>query len=361
MRVALFEETDAIRLTVQAPCRLTDLATGKRLADWPELRWQEVRAGNRGLRIGERTFSSEAVLLELEGEVIFRINAQPYRGALILRRSPQGKLLVVNRLPLEDYLVGALTSEVKPSWPMEALKAHAVVSRTMVAHRIWVSREKPFDVTADTRTHLYYGVRVEQAKPRRAVEATRGQVLSYNGELISTTFHANCGGHTEDAGELWSVKGDLKPLSGVVDPYCKNLKHYTWNSRVPMAKLREALREEVRQVGTLTGLAVAERNRSGRARSVRLSGSRQTVTLSGRRMRERLGENLLRSLNFTVEFSPQAVIFRGHGWGHGVGLCQWGAYGMARRGKQMEEILAHYFPGTKRRPLRGLPGFSTGA
>ncbi len=358
MRVAILQEVANARITVLAPCRLTELKSGRFLHEWNSLKWQVVQASHPGIKVGSVSVPAEAVLLEPTEAAAIRVDSRPYRGALILYRTSGGKLTIVNRLALEEYLVGALASEVDPFWPLEALKAHAVVSRTMVAHRIWIQRARPFDVTADTATHLYYGIAVEREGTRQAVEATRGQVLAYDGELLSATFHANCGGHTENATEIWAVKGNPPPLQGRPDPFCKNLRHFRWKTDLTNKALLTALGSESKGVGDLQACQVLERNRSGRVREVLLQGTLGSVSLSGKKFRELLGPHSLRSLNFTVAFYGSRVSFQGFGWGHGVGLCQWGAYGMAKRGFSMDQILASYFPNAQRRPLSGLPGFT---
>lgn len=360
VRVAILQGAEQARLTVQAPCRLTDLRKGTVLAQWPQLKWQEAAATESGIRIGQSRFGSTAVVLEpANPNAAIGVDARPYRGRLILRRTEAGKLLVIDWLPLEEYLVGALASETSSRWPMEALRAHAVVSRTMVAHRIWIRRDQPFDVTADVSTHLYYGTAAEKAATRQAVQQTRGQVLTYQGELFSASFHANCGGHTENAAELWSMKEPVPPLEGVPDAYCKGLKHFRWDTEVGKEEWDRALGPVSGEVGDLEEAEVLERNRSGRVRALRLKGSRGAATVTGRQLREMLGANRLRSLNFNIAVLPGNVRLTGFGWGHGVGMCQWGAYGMARSGKKMEEILAAYFPGAERRNLSNTKGFSS--
>lgn len=357
MRVAILQDAAKARITILAPCRLTELKSGRFLHEWNSLKWQVVQASNPGIKIGSVSVAADAVSLEPTQEAAIRVNSMPYRGRLILYRTAEGKLTVVNRLALEEYLVGALASEVDPFWPMEALKAHAVVSRTMVAHRIWIRRSQPFDVTADTGTHLYHGMAVERETTRQAVETTHGQVLAYEGELLSATFHANCGGHTENATEIWAVKGNPSPLQGRPDPFCKNLKHFRWQTDLTEKAFLIALGLQGKEVGDLQGCQVLERNRSGRVREVLIQGTVGSVSLSGKKFRELLGPNRLKSLNFTVAVYGNRLSFQGFGWGHGVGLCQWGAYGMATQGHPMDEILNLYVPGAQRRPLSGLPGF----
>jgi len=358
VRVALLQDVSDARLSVPGPCRLKDARTGAVLSEQPELKWQEVRPGARGVRLGDRELASEAVIVEPLRESEIRLNAKPYRGEFLLLRTASGRITIINRVDLEEYLVGALASEVNADWPIEALRAHAVVSRTAVAHRIWINRSRPFDVTADTRTHLYYGASAERPSTREAVFSTRGEVLAYNGEILSAAFHANCGGHTESASALWDVPADLPPLRGVADPYCRGMRHFTWRGLLSGEQIVRALGELGGGIGTLRSFEVRERDRSGRVTFVRLTGDRGSVDLPGRRFRELLGANRLQSLNFHVRNFWGWFFFDGFGWGHGVGLCQWGAYGMAKKGNKMEEILAFYFPGAEKRKLEGLPGFS---
>lgn len=356
VRVAILQEVSSARVTILEPCRVVDKENGRVLTEWPHLKWKEVRASNPGLQIGGVEFASEEVVLEAVKDAEVRVNSKPYRGRLIVQRTPSGKVTVVNRLNLEEYLVGALASEVGKGWSLEALKAHAVVSRTIVAHRIWINRQKPFDVSSGT--HLYYGVAAEREDTRDAVEATRGQVLAYTGELLSATFSTSCGGHTEDAAELWPTQGELSPLRGRPDPFCRGLKHFRWRKALSPQRFLEVLGKEGMQVGDLLSCEIVERNRSGRVRALRVTGTTGSVVVPGRRLRELLGTDWLRSLNFTVKFSSGKLSFDGFGWGHGVGLCQWGAFGMARKGKGMDAILSFYFPGAQRRGLKGLPGFN---
>ena len=358
VRVAILQEVPSLRVTMPGPCRMTDLKSGALLTEWPVLKWKEIRPGNAGLLVGQEEVPLQAISLEPVGNPVFNINGRPYRGKLILYRTPRGQITAVNRLNLEEYLVGALTSETSPQWPLEVLRAHAVVSRTVVAHRIWIRKNEPFDVAADTSTHLYHGVSAERETTREAVTKTRGQVLTYQGELFSASFHASCGGHTEDASELWQSTKVLPPLKGREDPYCRDLRHYRWTTRMNQPEFLSAVKLDEEALRRLTDCEVLDRNASGRVRAVQLIGEKKVVTLTGKRLRELLGANRLRSLKFSISMEGDYLVFEGYGWGHGVGFCQWGAYGMARKGKKMDEILTFYFPGAQRRSLKGLPGFS---
>ncbi len=357
VRVRLLQDVASVRLTFSEPFHLEDPKTGKVLREWKSLPWVEVVAGEEGIRIGQMKTDLSKLVLQTATDSYFRVDSQPYRGALIIIKTSAGRLTVIDRLPLERYLVGALTSETSSSWPIEVLKAHAVVSRTMVAHRMWLRKDQPYDVTADTSTHLYYGVLAERPNTQLAARQTVGQVLTWENQLFSTTFHANCGGHTEEAAELWEMSKKIPPLEGVKDPYCRGLKHYAWETSMTAAELIADLKEEGIPLDTMKEIRILEKNRSGRVRSLRLEGTQKSVVITGKKFRDLLGFNHLRSLNFSAALSGGKWVFKGFGWGHGVGFCQWGAFGMAERGMKMEQILDHYFPGAKKRPLKGLPGF----
>ena len=356
VRAALLQEVPSVRITILAPCRMVDLEKGVLIKQWQELKWQLVEPGVSGLTVGQMETHSDVLLLEPTREAIIRVNAKPYRGALILYQTAKGKITVVNRLGLEEYLIGALPSEVSQGWPMEALKAHAIVSRTVAAHRIWVQHGQPFDISSGT--HLYYGFEAEREDVSAAVRATAGQGLSFNGELFSASFSTNCGGHTEDASELWQGKAGDSPLKGRPDPYCREMKHYRWSESIETKTFMKQLGDVAKPIGELQDCQILERNDSGRVRSIQLLGTEGTVNVAGRVFREKIGSDRLKSLNFTVTVSRQHVAFSGFGWGHGVGMCQWGAYGMAIQNHTMDEILDFYFSGAKKRQLHGLPGFT---
>ncbi|PIQ82792.1 MAG: hypothetical protein COV76_01755 [Candidatus Omnitrophica bacterium CG11_big_fil_rev_8_21_14_0_20_64_10] len=360
VRVALMEHAAEARVTIMTPCVLKDLATGQTLERWEDFKWQLIEPGRSGLmRLGKKgTTSREAVVLEpLGNEPVFRLNARPYRGFLIIRRVEGNRLLLINKVNLEDYLVSAIGSEIDPKWPAAALQAHAVASRTMVAHRIWVNSGQPFDVTADTRTHVYDGIPTERDSTRAAVSATAGEVLSFDGELFSAVFHANCGGHTEWADALWATKRVIPALAGHPDPYCRGAKHSDWEFHTALEDLQAALGPAAVELGRLAEVAVAERTRSGRVAALLIRGEGGESRIAGKDLRSALGANDLRSLKFDVRVEQGEARFTGQGWGHGVGMCQWGAYGMAAAGHPANVILDFYYPGAQRRKLAGLPGF----
>jgi stage II sporulation protein D len=253
----------------------------------------------------------------------------------------------IETLDIEKYLYGVVPLESPPSWPAAALQAQAIVARTFALQKRTISR--PYDVVATDVDQRYGGVAAEHPASSAAVDATRGQTLTYLGGPASVFYSACCGGHTADANELWGHAA-LSYLRGVDDPYCTASPDYRWQRSVPVDKARAALADKL--AGTPEAAELDDPDDSGRPRSVTFHGDGGSVLeLSVSDVRSRFGPDTVRSLwlreiDFDRTQAVPLVVIEGSGRGHGVGLCQWGARGMALNGAVAPAILAHYFPGT---------------
>ncbi len=255
------------------------------------------------------------------------------RGDVVVRAGRTG-LEVINVIPLEEYLVGVLGSEMPKSFPPEALKAQAVAARTYALHRKLEAYDEPYHLGSSVLSQVYRGLAAEDARTRQAVESTRGLVLTYELAPIEAYFHASCGGRTESG---LDALGRELPYLVPVDCPCGRLKVSRWQVKLPAAELSERLGLETSQ------LRVVDRSRTGRARRV-LVASR---TIDAVTFRERLGYSRVKSLAFEVRPGDGAFTLTGRGLGHGAGMCQWGARALAESGWDFERILAHYYPGTE--------------
>jgi stage II sporulation protein D len=253
----------------------------------------------------------------------------------------------IETLDIEKYLYGVVPLESPPGWPAAALEAQAIVARTFALQKRTLSR--PYDLVATDADQRYGGVAAEHPASSAAVDATRGQALAYLGGPVSVFYSACCGGHTADANELWGHAG-LTYLRGVDDPYCAASPDYRWQRAVPIDKARAALADKL--TGTPQAAELDDPDDSGRPRSVTFHGDGGSVLeLSVSDVRSRFGPDTIRSLwlreiDFDRTQAVPLVVIEGSGRGHGVGLCQWGARGMALNGAAAPAILAHYFPGT---------------
>lgn len=305
------------------------------------------------------------------------VNGKRYRGLLEIRHQP-GKpgFNVINTLPLEEYLYGVVPREISPSWPLEAIKAQAVAARSYAFANTGKHQDQGFEVCASSHCQVYGGRDSESDQTTKAVNETRGMMVTYGETVISAFFHASSGGYTEDSETVW---GEPYPyLRGVAD-FDQQSPHSHWERRVTAGKLTELLRAAGYKVGTVTAIelsplqkqpvSTADRGISGRVKKLKLVGTEGSVSLAGTKFSSLLG---LPSSLFAVTAPPETApgaqaksagsdktaaaaksvwIITGAGWGHGIGLSQWGAKGMAEKAspgdnEYYKKILTHYYANT---------------
>lgn len=264
-------------------------------------------------------------------------------GATIRVRLGDGSIAT---LDLETYLCGVVPIEMPASWPAAALQSQAIVARTYAFQKRTLSRA--YDVLATDADQRYGGPQAERPASNAAVLATRGLTLTFDRGPAAVFYSACCGGHTADANEMWGHAG-LSYLRGVDDPNCTAAPDYRWRTSVPMEHARAVLADRV--PGALGDIGLSEPDDSGRPHNALFRTDAGTIALPVSDVRRRFGASVVRSLWLTrinVDSTQAApfVAIEGSGRGHGVGLCQWGARGMAMIGADAPLILSHYFPGT---------------
>ncbi len=269
----------------------------------------------------------------------------PYRGRICVVKRGRDRF-VINELDVEDYVKGVLYNEISHYWPMEALKAQAVVARTYALYQMFSSSgERIFDLKNDQSSQVYRGYNSERFRTNLAVDQTKGEVLISidSGELFPAFYHACCGGRTELPQEVWT--GDFKCQFEVVrDPYCRFSPYRNWKLELDIEKFIHLLAGFGVRGGEIKHISVVEYTISGRARTLLVITDKGQYLIPASKMRMVLGPGKLKSTLFKVRAIGRKVIFEGHGWGHGVGMCQWGAYNMALKGYTYEEILRFYYP-----------------
>lgn len=271
-----------------------------------------------------------------------------YRGTLSVALDDGRRALrLVNTVPLEPYVASVVASEY-PFTEIEGAKAQAVLARTYAlrAH----DPARPFDITDDTGSQVYGGADAETAVSRAAAEATRGEVLVYGGALAEATYYSCSGGHTASNEDVWN--GNPVPyLRGRPDPYDRACPDHRWTTTAAASGVLRAL--SGRFGGGVSGFEIAARAADGRVTRVRLLGADRTV--SGNEFRSAvnaaLGARMVRSTHFTAERAGSRYRFDGRGFGHGVGMSQYGARGQALQGRSYRDVLAFYFAGTDVQPL----------
>lgn len=298
-----------------------------------------VKQALKRLMVNGRVVSS----LIISAPAVAIVNGKSYRGAIEITPAERG-LLVVNELPLEEYLVGLINCEISSVWPLEAIKAQAVVARSFALYQKEARKGAPYHLESSVLDQVYDGCAVEDARSAFGVRETAGEVLTYNGGVAPAFFHSNCGGHTEAAEQVWSAK--LPYLGGVPCRYCLDVPTASWDVTLSLAKIETLLKAGGVSVAGLRDIKAGLLNKSGRLSTVRLTAIKGYQELPATSFRKALGSTVIRSTNFEVTVSGNSARFTGSGYGHGVGLCQWGARSRAAEGFSYREILAYYYPGT---------------
>lgn len=293
--------------------------------------------------------------LEVRGEALrVDLRRAPSRIQIVPPRAnesaPTSKLQLVGVLGLEDYLQGVVSGEVPRDWPEEALKAQAVAARSFVVARIRERRASGPDWLVEaTVMDQVFDFEKNHSRAAEAVRATAGEVLANSsGAVIAATYHSDCGGKTDEPGTIW---GGTSRVGTAVDRSCSTSSRNTWRFVGTLKELSERLiaKRVLPREYQLASLSVGSRSQGGRAiliDAVSVNGQKRRFT--GERLREALGYSQLRSTMFEIgtmeSSSGRQLEFTGRGFGHGSGLCQWGARSMAVQGKTYREILRHYYP-----------------
>lgn len=285
------------------------------------------------------------------GEGVIVLNNKKYRGNLILKLSPSG-MAVINELPLEQYLYGVVPSEMPSSWGVEALKAQAVVARTYAVAKIEGGAYSGygFDILATQQSQVYGGINSEVQRVRDIVDSTKGEIITYRGNAVDAVFHSSSGGYTENSEDIWV--NSLDYLKTVKDSYDYNEDHYNWQ----VSYTQDELVRLISGFKCIIDLKIKEFTDSG-ARIKKL------VVVGLDNQDKQIEKEISNADNVRMVFSLKSalfsmdiekdenglitkVLFKGSGYGHGLGMSQYGALGMAEAGYTYKEILDYYYNNT---------------
>lgn len=285
--------------------------------------------------------SLKAPIRLISADGIVEYKGTKYRGEIQLKPE-NGKVYVLNLVELESYLISVVPSEMPASWPQEALKAQAVCARTYVLREMIGRKNKAWDVDTSTNTQVYKGVAKENPKSTAAVEETSGLILVFNGTPIQSFFHSNSGGVTEDPKNVWGNSVDY--LTSIRSDYDKVGDNYAWEEKIKISQMDYLL--SPLGIGQIQDILVVNRFPSARVEAVEVQGSNGTKQIKGVEFRKLMGATKLRSTRFGIRKEDETTFYiKGLGSGHGVGLSQWGSYGMAKENKNFTEILSYYYKG----------------
>lgn len=281
----------------------------------------------------------DARTLELKGNEI-RVEGRAYRGKLTLIRE-RGKVVVINHIGLEHYLLGLINHEISSKWPADAVKAQAVAARSYAYRKIMKGNAVPYHLKSTVLDQVYGGTGKEDDRAAAAVNATRGEVIYYGGEVANALYHSSCGGTTASSAEVW--KDRVSYLESASDPYCTDAPNYFWQFYTDFDELEGFAASRGIDTGGERSFRVSIRAMSGRAAMISFGRAEMT----GNDFRAMIGYGRLKSTLFQVETDGERLSFTGSGSGHGVGMCQWGAKGMAEKGRSYRDILRFYYQGIR--------------
>lgn len=303
----------------------------------------------------------------LQGDSL-RIAGKPYRGAALIRAAGPGRLTAINTVELEEYLLGVVPHEMPPSAGIEPAKVQAVAARTYAIGNLGVRQRLGFDLYATVMDQVYGGIHAEDTVSTRAVRETAGEILAHGGAPILAYYHSTCGEQTAAIEDAWPWREPLPYLRSVsdripgTDRYYNQLSnrfHWTqsWTGEQLEAILATTLASYTGRQGTvpvrpIRSIELLGRNESGRVDSLSIVAAGQRYVVRGDSVRWILRPEPGRILNSALLYEVLATTtagqvtgleIRGGGWGHGVGMCQWGAIGRARAGQRYREILKTYY------------------
>ncbi|EMJ97956.1 SpoIID/LytB domain-containing protein [Leptospira sp. WS58.C1] len=264
-----------------------------------------------------------------------------FRGEILLQPDKSGNILVINRVPLEEYLYSVVPSEVPAGWPTEALKAQAICSRTYAVREILNKKDTAYDVESTVNSQAYAGMTKENPRTTQAVRDTEGVLAVYEDDPIHMFFHSNSGGRTETPDQVWGGKR-LPYLESVASRFDEAGDNFVWKEIVNQDKMDQTLSSL--GVGSIQSIQVLSRTPSGRVDLLEVIGKQGTSKMKGKEFRNLLGTSV-KSLRFGIKRESEGFLIKGMGAGHGVGLSQWGSFGMAKQNFTYAEIIRHYYQG----------------
>jgi len=313
------------------------------------------------LILDNKTYSSKFFQVLPENAATLKMYDKSYKGAFRIA-SQNNKIQVINTITLEEYIKGVVPLEMpvgKGTENFEALKAFSICVRTYAIKKL--NSGNNYDIFNDTRDQVYGGESSERILSNKAIQETRGLILTYNNSPAATFYNSTCGGYTEDGANVFQVKNApyLQSIKDGNEPLCNISPRFRWVEKYSDSEFINRLRT----AGLISGpewkmdkISINSRFKSGRVNELQidLKGNGQTdkvVKIYGNDIRKiiRSSDNssILNSNFFDLSVDDKNnIILSGKGYGHGVGLCQWGAINLSRQGKDFTYILDHYYPGT---------------
>lgn len=324
--------------------RITSAKSGRLLNSGP-MSEITVRPHRQGIKINDLVFPVTSVRITSPNGTV-SMGGRKYRGYFVVRATEGGLINAINHVGLEDYLLGVVPSEMPVDWPLEALKAQAVAARTYALYRRAESSEEDYDMMSDVNDQVYRGTERENERTDKAVRQTAGMILTYKNSIVRALYHSTSGGRTEN-GEAVFQGADLPYLKSVWCRFDRKSPYYVWRYSVRFSELQAALSRYGIRTGKISGVSLRSRTRTSRIKELNIHTASGRIVINATEFRKAVGTKKIRSTRFTLRRHGPRITFKGIGYGHGVGMCQWGARGMAEKKHDFRQILLFYYRGAK--------------
>ena len=375
VRVLLDENSKVAKISAEKAFAIECLTQGEQEVYYSSKPVEVISRGklltvrnHNGIEIQENV--NEVNIIPRGNDNRIKVNGKPYRG--ITQILPYGlNVQLINIVYMEDYLKGVVPPEIgkRTDNEIEAVKAQAVAARTYAMAHLQQYPSEQYDLKASIYDQVYQGSSVENKLINKAIIATAGNVITYEDKLIEAYYHSTCGGMTDDVAHVWDRKS-IPYLKAVKDDgACSWSKYYSWKEIFTEKQLRGRIEQYLSSdrgrdflIGKITNVTISERSPGGRVARLLIHTERDVYRFYRDRIRWVIGRTsnpdlILPSTNFNVIISRNSsnditdVVFEGKGYGHGVGMCQCGAIGLARQGVSFDSILEKYYVGAKVKKL----------
>ncbi len=341
LRVAIERGVNQVKVGASTTAILKDSA-GRSLGKLPGMSAYAAQAVPGGVALDK--WQSGLFWIEPTGKGFVYIGDRWFRGRTLVIPTEKG-LTAVNWVDLEEYLYSVIGGEMNSSWPQEALKAQAIAARTYALYEREKQRNNPIFDLGDSpdRWQIYKGVSSESPNTYAAVDDTAGKVLTYNNKIILSVFHACSGGHTENVEDVW---GNTLPYLRAVQDFDQNVKECNWVKTFSPGQISG----RISGIGNIKDMIAESFSPFRSVKTLKIVGDQGTKVLQGEEVRTALK---LKSTRFSVSKDANGnFILQGLGFGHGLGMSQWGAYNLAQRGVNYLQILGHYYKGVALTPIQ---------
>lgn len=329
LRIAIENQVSQIKVGSSTRAIVRD-TSGRTLGELPGM--TAYMANSSGSGVALQNWQANQIYIQPTGDGYVFIGDRWYRGAINLVRT-DGGLTAVNNVNLEHYLYSVIGAEMSPNWPLEALKAQAVAARSYALYQRERGSNPTYDLGDTQGWQVYKGLESEATSTYAAVDATAGQVMVHNGKIIEAFFHSSSGGHTENVEEVWT---EARPYLRGVPDYDRGAPVYEWSTSVSVSQLSNL----ISGVGNIVSMQPEKTTKTGRIITMKVIGDSGQRAIDGEQIQRLLG---LKSTRFSIQKANGVFQVYGKGFGHGVGMSQWGAHNLALSGANYQQMLYHYY------------------